>query len=857
MNFQEIPAFIREKKNYFLLALPIFLILVSFVLIQVLKIRNEGIIKEKVLSQKPVPTVQAYPKPELPHKAPQVFFDTYEKQAENPIIPVNIKSYTLKTYYTNEETLEIGRKFGLDQYKEKDNYITMYNLTDMNNRGILSFRKDTGAFVFQSFGSHKAPKYESKTEQVRSFLLNNGLIDNTVSCPITYQVKGASGTNVECHRDWTNTSLPILNTIGIMNVPENKRLSALLIGTTDLNSSPNPNIINTSTGEDGKSRPNDFNTITVKISDDGNILSIESNLRPVKLSSNIQKGELLSPDEAYSQFAAHQSQFSLTNPVGETQKKLNWEKVYPENKASGQKAIITDYILTYLENPASLVQNYLVPMYLIRGYSTLATGYKVAFEETVPALKNNLSMFSPEEEGMVAGITYPSGYPSDNPKSLQLYSFDPTVSITLTPTIIVPSNTPVPTTPVSTQPPLPHNTTAPHPTSPPQPTSPPIPTQASTPDKCATLSTTWEYTVNIPNIGTMTVAVLPGDLVDNPNTIYLKSASFNYGWIQEIRDYFFSFVVEDQYLINISKWLKDNQDNLSIFPNQKMPSTKTEAQDLFTVINNNNSLGNIAPVPEYNSGGFRLAQEQMAVYNNVANKLVSDIILGNTIDTWAAKANIFPLENRSNLEALFYAPDRMPYCGMEYLTGSSPYLFLYPSSPMEISIKPYFNLLNPYPHPDSDGSWTFNVNPDGTMYLKKGMKTAFPYLYYEHDRKLNFDRQYTGWVTNKNGWNNLLADISYKLGLNSKEKGALIADFKATVEKIKVDHSYLFISLVDREEIDQKLPLSINPAPDSFTRIHLFIIPLSEKFPVNPPVMTPIKRAGFTALEIGAYLEKK
>lgn len=296
---------------------------------------------------------------------PQVSFQSYDNKASLPTVPQTVNSYTLKANYSVEEAKELGKKLGMTEVKVPDDrFVILYNMTDMNSRGILTFDRVTGGISFQSYGVIKtnSPNPEGPQDTARRFLTSLNLLDPTISCPITYQRKALTGvTFVECHRDWSLVGLPILNNIGVLNIPESKSLSSLAIGQTDQYSPDDPSITTVSTGNgDGKARPNDFNTITIGVTEDGRILSLESNMRKITETKQYSSSDLLSPDEAFNQFISHKAKFSLTIPAGSGS--VDWAKVYPNNKADGKKAVITDYLLTYLENPGQAPQDKLVPM---------------------------------------------------------------------------------------------------------------------------------------------------------------------------------------------------------------------------------------------------------------------------------------------------------------------------------------------------------------------------------------------------------------------------------------------------------------------------------------------------------------
>ena len=137
--------------------------------------------------------------------------------------------------------------------------------------------------------------------------------------------------------------------------------------------------------------------------------------------------------------------------------------------------------------------------------------------------------------------------------------------------------------------------------------------------------------------------------------------------------------------------------------------------------------------------------------------------------------------------------------------------------------------------------------------------THYPYLYYE----TLLDRV----KVPNNGWiipsSNLLAFFSTtlpKLGLNEKEK----ADFlEYWLPKLSSDSSTWFITLIDRDELDQVEPIEFSPKPDAFIRIRFYFEKLDEtntsKFswlsPNSMPVPPSVARTGFTAVDWGGILK--
>ena len=351
---------------------------------------------------------------------PQISFASYNTPSA-PVLPDSVNVYTFRTDYTPLISA-LQSNLGLSESKTEGNSIALYNLEENQNRGYLIFNTGTGRYEYSSYGTYQLPAVSgSVTGNVSAFLLDLGLIDETVDCNITYQRTDIPDTTfVECHRDWNKTGLPIINFAGLLNIPDIQSVTDLQVGMVDENTPDNPNIVSVSTGQDGKERPNDYNTATVAVDSQGNLISINSNLKMIESSNQYASADLVTPEEAVARFQSADSLLSLIVPVDNN---LAWETVFPGNAAYDLNAQVSDILLTYIENPFG--GQSLTPLYLARGTATTAEGYEVKFLQAIPALRNQLGMES--AEGQVAGLLaavspYPTQYYDE---SLKLGTFNP------------------------------------------------------------------------------------------------------------------------------------------------------------------------------------------------------------------------------------------------------------------------------------------------------------------------------------------------------------------------------------------------------------------------------------------------
>lgn len=776
--------------------------------------------------------------------APKVLFESYTNKSSIVNNPGNLKTYSLKTNFTSGEVLFFAKKFGVETVRaSSDTNIVIYNLSDKDKKGILSFDKQTGSFSFYSFGSLYPVSYvqnQSAATDVKLFLKEIGL-DETILCTNSYQRKDTYSDTIfiECHRDWSKIGLPIVNLGGAINIKEQRKISDLGIGKLD-DFAPRDNSILNVNGIDangnvriennanGKGRPNDFNTITIGIAKDGSILSVVSNLRWIDKETPINSNDLISQKDALSLFENHKEEYSLTLPAGSGL--VDFDKVYPGNKASAKNAIINDISLVFLEKMVDVPQDKYEPFYIIRGTAFLDSGYTVKFVQVVPALKSKLGSSSINQN--VAGVkTYIVSSQSDR---LQLGTFTPVPSQF----IRNPTGTPSPTT---------------------EPEGPQLPSECSDLDGI-------NVKLVIPGYGTLIVAA--SSFEQGYHSFFFKSSSNPTQDKETLKNMFFKSV-EDQYVISMAKWLKEQtvapafstvDDLYKIFRKIDVP---------FDVPNNPRASHCMifitkyeAPIPpscaSVEAAGSLDIDRAHKIAENVANRILQ-LRSENKLSDEANKENIF---SDRTLRAFYMIFDNVPWdeTGLPehgkiakcYISGGSPTLYFYSSDLLNVSITT--NSPVSYSDPLIFGTaWNIISYPNGTIEQNRSVRSG---LYYEYDKsKVKFDEPATGFVIKSTDWKNFISNnLSKKLALNQKETESLINEVNNALFG-KKETPYIKISLIDKTELNNKLPLAISPKPDNFYRINLFVKPLGKSENIPKQIINPIKREGFTVVELGAYYQ--
>lgn len=370
------------------------------------------------------------------HTASRVTFDTVSLPPSPPRTPATVTLYRFSAYDSGDVD-RVASVLGLTQRKTENGATIAYNTVDPSSRGWLMIDGARGALTYRYYG--ETPQETSgttATARAQTFLRQAGLIDDLVDCDITYQKTTMPDvTMVECHRDWVRTGLPIVNFIGLVNIPEGTSFASMQVGRSYEGLPDDPSVVNTSTGQDGFSRPSDFNTATVSIHRDGRILGFTSNIRQIVGTQQIAAADLVSADEVRQKIVRGETEMFFIRPQGNGV--VDWSSFFSTTRGSG--AQVTDLILSYVEIPGR--QEYLAPMYLARGTAQLGS-YPAVFFAAHPATQ--LGVSAGTRSGSVAGVSdsrylaqspFQSPFQSpmgDSPK-LSTFGFIPAATVDGTP----------------------------------------------------------------------------------------------------------------------------------------------------------------------------------------------------------------------------------------------------------------------------------------------------------------------------------------------------------------------------------------------------------------------------------------
>ncbi len=312
--------------------------------------------------------------------APQVSVSKWEAMVTPPAAPASMDVYKMKQNYSSAEVQGIAAKLGANAgMQESDTSVIAYSKT---GDAILVFNKTAGDYAFSSDSGIALPAGASQSESVYALLRSIGMYDDTIKVTGTYMKTSMPGVKyVELHRSWADVKMPVLSSVGVINLPENLKLSQLAVGKVTADAPADADIVSTSDNSDGMKRSDDFNTVIVGIDTATNkVLSIKSNARillPEKMSvAGIAKEDVMT--------ALQSSKAKIfTSPAGDGA--ADFSKVYPNNQVMAQSATVTDVGLAYIEQAPTVAQTQLEPYYVVRGYMQSDSGYRLNFVGTVPA----------------------------------------------------------------------------------------------------------------------------------------------------------------------------------------------------------------------------------------------------------------------------------------------------------------------------------------------------------------------------------------------------------------------------------------------------------------------------------------
>jgi len=328
---------------------------------------------------------------------PKVQFDRYQINIPLPILPETVYSYPLKNNFVKEDAISLANKFGMnpESFETQNDYLIVTDNTKSDSNGFLSLHKFSGAFTFLSGGNHFAnTSSQDPIDIAKQYMTDIGFSDPEIQVTATYQKTDAPNiTFVEAHWIDSKTNLANMEVVSTLNLDTKIPLSSIKTGVVNASAIADPKIYNASDGGNGRERPNQYNTITIGVSQvDDQIIAVTSTLRQKLSAQNRTTAQyLITPDEALKRAQNGQIEFSLVLPSGAGFVDIN--KLTPSDVVIGQNATLTDFILSYIDKTPNRSHDEYRPYYLMRGNAQVS-GYRVSFVQLVSATQQITSSAS-------------------------------------------------------------------------------------------------------------------------------------------------------------------------------------------------------------------------------------------------------------------------------------------------------------------------------------------------------------------------------------------------------------------------------------------------------------------------------
>ncbi len=180
----------------------------------------------------------------------------------------------------------------------------------------------------------------------------------------------------------------------------------------------------------------------------------------------------------------------------------------------------------------------------------------------------------------------------------------------------------------------------------------------------------------------------------------------------------------------------------------------------------------------------------------------------------------------------------------EDLTAAKPVIYLYPEQETEVTVKLDYSGRLTTTYPLYERCWEVTAMPDGTLTDKRDGR-EYAYLFWEGKSKADYDLT-KGFVVKGAETREFLQEILPKLGLIPKEYNDFIVYWLPKMEP----NPYNLITF-QTGCYTESAKLTVTPEPDSLLRVFMAYRPLSAPVEIEPPVIEPFERKGFTVVEWG------
>ena len=177
---------------------------------------------------------------------------------------------------------------------------------------------------------------------------------------------------------------------------------------------------------------------------------------------------------------------------------------------------------------------------------------------------------------------------------------------------------------------------------------------------------------------------------------------------------------------------------------------------------------------------------------------------------------------------------------------AKPIIYLYPTTDMNVSVKLGNKDKITCSYPDYKDGWKVLAKTDGNL-IDLNTKRNLYSLYYESEAVNNFKIEEDGFIVKSSDVSKFLEDKLEVLGLTEREAEEFIVYWLPKLQK----NPYNYIRFATKEEINENMPLEINPKPDSLIRVLMTFKGLKNPINIKEQQLETPERKGFVAVEWG------
>ena len=178
-------------------------------------------------------------------------------------------------------------------------------------------------------------------------------------------------------------------------------------------------------------------------------------------------------------------------------------------------------------------------------------------------------------------------------------------------------------------------------------------------------------------------------------------------------------------------------------------------------------------------------------------------------------------------------------------TIAKPIIYIYPQEETEVSVKVGYPDSLTCTYPKYENGWDVIASPDGDLKDVKTGRNLYA-LYWEGIRTKEGNIE-DGFVVKRENVASFLEEKLEILGLNEREAEEFIVYWLPILEK----NEYNFIRFYEKEEIDEMMPLEINPEPETLIRVLMGWKKLDKNIDIKEQKLEKVQRTGYTVVEWG------